>query len=234
MDNPFIKVDIDTEVDPPLPVGLGDIEVPSSAYVAYVIDVPGAQYGEKGRYDSYEVAAVPASSLDVVKWQHAHGVFRSRVLEARVRLQSQVDAFEAAKAKYIDEVLAATDEYQATHAEIEARKAMVEAEDELRYERDQADLKARQQVALEAEDAVLGKRNWVLYRGMNNKKTLHFFMCSRFTRSGETSRWSKLMRVADARSALAKDNVKACKRCYAEDQIRQAGYGNYTGDPTGK
>lgn len=227
-ENPYVQVDIDMEVDPPVAEGLSEIDVPSSAYVSYVIDRPGAQYGEEGRYDGMEAAVVPATSLDIVRWQGAHRVFRSDVLEARVRLQAQEDAYLAARAKYVAEVMAAVSVYQPVQSEIEARKAMVEMADDLQYERDREDREKAEQAALDAEDAVMGERSWVLYRAFNGKKTLHVVQCSRYTLPDDRSRWAKPMRVADAREALSKPNVKACKRCHAEDHLRQAGYGHYT------
>lgn len=221
--NPYVRVDIDMSVEYEAGPGVDAPDVPDSAFVNYVIDEPGPRPGESGLYDGYEATSVTASSRDVVEWQAAHRRFREDVQAAHIRLRAVEDAWRTAKARFLEEIDRAAREYRPVHEEIQNRKLLTEAEDDLIEERRKRQAEAERLVTLEAEDAVLGARSWVIFRGANGRKTLHHVHCPRYANAEQgRHNWSEPIRVPEARRMLGQSNSRACKRCRAEEHVRQA------------
>lgn len=216
----YVKADIAMEVDYPASPGVQPPSTPSVAYVSYVIDTPGAKPGEEGLYDGMEVTSVPASSREIVEWQAAYRRFDERVQNAHLTLQAAEVAWRQAMEDWASELRSAVTEYGPVNDEIEARKAMVEAQDDLLEERRRQGRQVVEVAALEAEDAVLGARSWVIFNGASGK-TLHHVMCSRYGSTKSPTQWGKPFRVVEARQALLQANVRACKQCKAEDHVNQ-------------
>lgn len=215
----YVKVDIAMEVDYPASPGVEGPKTPNGAYVSYVIDTPGAKPGEQGLYDGYDVTSVPVSSREVVEWQGAHKHFNERVQLAHIRLQVAEKQWRDAMTVWVQEITEATEQYAPVHEEIEARKAMVEAQDDLEAERERLGKKVIEGAALEAEDAVLGPRRWVLFFKVSGTgrrtgaRTLHTVDCHHVQGKPKYS-LSKPMRQVEAKEALAKDHtVKRCGTC---------------------
>jgi hypothetical protein len=229
----YVKVDIAMEVDYPASPGTEAPDAPKEAYVSYVIDTPGAKPGEEGLYDGYEVTSVPANSREVVEWQGAYRTFQERVQVAHLTLQVAEKAWRDAIAAWKGELTEAAQEYAPVHEEIEARKAMVEAQDAHLDELERQGKKVIEAAALEAEDAVLGPRRWVLFHRTNHLghrvglHTLHTVEC-RHVHNKPKGAVSEPMRAPEAVEALGRRNVSACGSCkpspasYRIPQQRQA------------
>lgn len=217
-DYDYVKVDIAMEVEYPASPGVEAPATPTGAHVSYVIDTPGAKPGEEGLYDGMEVTSVPASSREVVEWQGAYRHFEDRVNSAHLRLQAAEVVWRQAMEDWKSELLRATEEYAPVHEEIEARKAMVEAQDDLENERERLGRKVIAEAALEAEDAVLGPRRWVLFLKVSGKgrrhtaQTLHTVDCHHVRNKPKYS-LTKPMRQAEAKKALEDRTVMRCGVC---------------------
>jgi len=215
----YIKVDIDMEVDYPESPGVQAPPTPSVAYVSYVIDTPGAKPGEEGLYDGSEVTSVPATSREAVEWQGAYRRFQERRDMAHLKLQLAEKAWREAMRVWTVEIQEAAAEYAPVHQEIEARKAMVEAQDNYLNEMELLGKKIIEAAALEAEDAVLGPRHWVVFykggdalRRTPGSRTLHTVDCRHV--QNKPHQVSKPMRQADAQKFLADNRiVKRCGTC---------------------
>jgi hypothetical protein len=215
----YVKADIAMEVDYPASQGVQAPETPKAAFVSYVIDTPGAKPGEEGLYDGCEVTSVPANSREVVQWQGAYRRFEERVNMAHLKLQGVEAAWLQAMEDWKAELLKAAKEYAPVHEEIEARKAMMEAQDALEDERERQGKKVIEAAALEAEDAVLGPRRWVLFFKQDSlgrktgSKTLHTVDC-RHVQNKSKYTLSKPMRQDAAKTALSEDRrVMRCGTC---------------------
>jgi hypothetical protein len=214
----YVKADIAVEVDYPASEGVQEPETPREAFVSYVIDTPGAKPGEEGLYDGMEVASVPASSREVVEWQGAYRKYQERVQMAHLKLQEVEAAWLQAMEDWKAELRGAVAEYAVVHEEIEARKAMVEAQDVLLEERAKAGRMVVEVAALEAEDAVLGPRLWVLRHKTNQNglrtgdRTLHKVECHHVQNQSKYS-LSKPMRQVEAKKALSDRSTKRCGTC---------------------
>lgn len=161
MAEPFYKTDTDLRS--------GEFEdkvaMPSTGYVTYVEYLtgdPGAAPFTPEAVDSLGyVQSIPVSPQEADQWMLAHAEFKSEMDHAHEQLRIAMVRWNDEVSRWNERVAAATAAYLPVHEEIEHRKERVELERQVENER-RAEVEEKTDEALrEAEDAVLGPREWV-------------------------------------------------------------------------
>lgn len=128
-------------------------------------DVTSARPGDAQARDEYgDITIVRASKAEQEEWQHRYEALQAETAAAVERLKEARTAWEAAQTQAQQDMQRAWADYEPVqHTITERREEAEELEDAI--EQAETDRKAREEEARQAdEDAVLGPRDWVVYR----------------------------------------------------------------------
>lgn len=214
----------------------GRVATPDTGYVTYVNYLTGDEGADRfspGAVDSMGyVQSIPVSPEEADRWMLAHAEFKREMDQAHEQLAEAAARWKHSVESWNGRVAAATAAYTPVHEEIKHRQERVELERQVEEGRQAEQEEALRTLLAEAEDHVLGSREYLFVTAEKNRiePIIHHVSCrivkqalARKTSALTRKKFGLIPRRKDEVLSMRQPETRICSICMSAHLAEEKG-----------